>query len=160
MDDEKGYNLCPVAKTRNKLQAEVTRLEEELVIQGKLRNDCYQEGMKAVKAIKADIAKLQAENESKSEHVQLLVRANDQSTKTILKLQAEIEQHRWIPVVERLPEEDGQVWICYEITGYTYRAHYDAEYKTWGIFDPYGGGNRCSTCERPTHWKPIILPKG
>ena len=50
-----------------KLQAEVKRLEEELVIQGKLGNDCYQEGMKAVKTVEADVAELQAELDKKDE---------------------------------------------------------------------------------------------
>ena len=80
----------------------------------------------------------------------------------IEQLQAELEKHRWIPVSERLPKDDGQVWILYEKTGYTYNAFYDQNVlhfsqKTWQIFD-YSGGYKKAEVE-PTHWKPIILPE-
>ena len=75
------------------------------------------------------------------------------------KLQAELEKLRWIPVTERPPEKSGQVWICYEITGYTYQAYYDVEYKKWSIFDPCGGFSDIDFDSPPTHWKPIILPE-
>ena len=78
------------------------------------------------------------------------------------ELEAELDKHRWIPVSEKLPEDDSQVWICYEKTGYTYNAYYDQNVlhfsqKTWQIFD-YSGGYRKAEVN-PTHWKPIILPK-
>jgi len=83
-------------------------------------------------------------------------------TKQIAKLQAEIEQHRWIPVVEGPPEyiddptilHSDDVWIMF--SGKAYVGYYDEGY--WIIYGSY--------CEKEedtknvTHWKPIILPKG
>ena len=79
-----------------------------------------------------------------------------QSVREWHKLQAKLNKYRWIPVMERPPEKSGQVWICYEITGYTYQAYYDVEYKKWGIFDPCGGFSDIDFSSPPTHWKPII----
>lgn len=69
-----------------------------------------------------------------------------------------IEAHRWIPVGERLPEE-GQVWICYKPTGYTYGGYYCPQHNLWQIFDPRGGWSDIDSKSPPTHWKPIILPE-
>lgn len=72
---------------------------------------------------------------------------------------AALEPCDWIPVSKRLPKKDGQVWIAYEITGYTYHAYYDVRYKKWSIFDPCGGFSDIDFGSPPTHWKPIVLPK-
>ncbi len=76
----------------------------------------------------------------------------------ILETEAELDKHRWIPVSERLPKDDHQVWILYDISEYTYNAYYDSVYNNWHIFDYSGGYKKAE--DKPTHWKPIILPKG
>lgn len=75
--------------------------------------------------------------------------------KELASLQAELEQFRWVPVTERLPKQNCQIWICYEKTGYTYGAFYNVTYKLWQIFDPCGGWSNIDAKSPPTHWMPI-----
>ncbi|MCQ9208600.1 MAG: hypothetical protein NG712_04395 [Omnitrophica bacterium] len=77
----------------------------------------------------------------------------------IISLQNKLAQYRWIPV-NQPPEKDGQVWICYEITGYTYQVYYNVTSKRWSIFDPCGGFTDIDFKSPPTHWKPTTLPEG
>ncbi len=70
------------------------------------------------------------------------------------------EENRWIPVAERLPKREGQVWICYKDNGYTYGGYYNPTYKLWQIFDPCGGWSNIDSKSPPTHWRPITLPEG
>lgn len=65
------------------------------------------------------------------------------------RLQAELDKHRWIPVSEGLPEDDGIYLVLKErghsiVCGknYGYRQEYDFDFQIM----------------RATHWKPIILP--
>ena len=65
------------------------------------------------------------------------------------QLRAELEQHRWIPVGERLPEREADVLTYAENSGL--------------LVDEYchkHGGYWVTKGNVPTHWKPIILPKG
>ncbi|HUS89671.1 MAG TPA: DUF551 domain-containing protein [Desulfosporosinus sp.] len=110
-----------------------------------------EKNLHGVEAERATIEKLEAENESKSEHVQLLVRANDQSTKTILKLLSELDQHRWIPVSERLPEKEGYCFVC--DGQWCGRLWWDNEWE-------FANKTKYPSGFSVTHWKPIILPKG
>ena len=65
----------------------------------------------------------------------------------IVKLQAELALHRWIPVGERLPEKGNCVLTIME-TGYIGKCEIvDDEWQHLGE-------------DKVTHWKPIILPKG
>ncbi len=68
------------------------------------------------------------------------------------RLEAELEQHRWIPVSERLPEKTEEdlrpEFLVYDgesVTGALWR-HYDFG---WDFETDRG---------EPTHWKPIIIP--
>ena len=76
-----------------------------------------------------------------------------------VRLEAELGKHRWIPVSERPPTEESQIWILYEKTNYTYQGYYNIIYKTWHIFNYNGGFVQVSNNDKPTHWKPIILPE-
>lgn len=64
----------------------------------------------------------------------------------------------WISVEDRSPKEEGQVWICYKKTGYTYGGYYKPIYKLWQIFDPCGGWSNIDPKSPPSHWQPIELP--
>ena len=72
----------------------------------------------------------------------------------IVELEAELEQHRWIPVAERLPvsENSRTVFVLAEretvkfcATGYYHGGE-------WTLF------RQCYDY-KITHWKPIILPE-
>lgn len=64
--------------------------------------------------------------------------------------QEELEQHRWIPVSERLPEDSGRLF-AYGKDGYGYEivvaTSYDLKFKKFRVLSDV------------THWKPIILPE-
>ena len=72
-------------------------------------------------------------------------------------LEAELEQHRWIPVSESLPEKTGYYLIFCVSEGYN-------EHRWWQFWyqDGWYEYNKIDDCiddtERTvTHWKPIIL---
>ncbi|KKM21497.1 hypothetical protein LCGC14_1634790 [marine sediment metagenome] len=74
------------------------------------------------------------------------------------QLQAELDKHRWIPVEERLPKRhkvkeyrSNMVLVCGD--NEAWRACWRYDYNQWMNADFYG-------LQKPTHWKPIILPKG
>jgi len=78
--------------------------------------------------------------------------------KRIKQLQAELDKHRWIPVEERLPKRhkvkeyrSNMVLVCGD--NEAWRACWRYDYNQWMNADFYG-------LQKPTHWKPIILPKG
>ncbi len=73
-------------------------------------------------------------------------------TMKIKQLQAEIAEHRWIPVSERLPEKDVCDDVLFIIEGLVEAG----EFKN-GLFLDNNG--RDSKEEIVTHWKPIILPE-
>ncbi len=62
-------------------------------------------------------------------------------------LQAEVEQHRWIPVGERLPEESGEYLVVRKGNRYPTTREYEK-------------GMGWVTHDIVTHYKPIILPEG
>ena len=66
------------------------------------------------------------------------------------RLRAELEQHRWIPVSERLPKHSCRL-LAYGKDGYGYvivaAISYDLEFEKFKILSEV------------THWKPIILPE-
>ena len=56
---------------------------------------------------------------------------------------------RWIPVTERLPEDDRQVLACTR-HGKAFSAHYDHKWKSWSV----------SHTVKITHWMPLPeMPK-
>ncbi|KKM82685.1 hypothetical protein LCGC14_1317020 [marine sediment metagenome] len=65
------------------------------------------------------------------------------------QLQAELDKHRWIPVSERLPKDEYDIF-AYGYDGYGYKivinTSYNLEFKKFRILSEV------------THWKPIILP--
>ena len=74
--------------------------------------------------------------------------AIDCRNEKISELQAELDKHRWIPVVERLPETTGAYQVIRKINDYPSTRMYNVHNKDWRSNDIV------------THWKPIILPKG
>ena len=77
------------------------------------------------------------------------------------KLRAELEQHRWISVNEKLPEKNGHYLAGDKNT--VGEAYWTGEKKKWKFL-----GTTCEftfdtdviiTDRFPTHWKPIILPE-
>ena len=87
-----------------------------------------------------------------------LVKKNNELQTTIDRQVAEIEENRWIPVSERLPEErednvpfrSEDVLVTNGISART--AYWMSRQKYWR-FDGIGWSNPI------THWKPIILPR-
>ena len=73
---------------------------------------------------------------------------------TIEQLQAELEQHRWIPVSERLPED---VFPCLITNGQDSVVTYYAGLRGAWIADHYDV-LKLKQHGRITHWKPITLP--
>jgi hypothetical protein len=69
------------------------------------------------------------------------------SAETIEILQAELEQHRWIPVSESMPKQGQQVLL--------YWAKATLPLKITPVI--WQSGRTKNECI--THWKPIILPK-
>ena len=72
----------------------------------------------------------------------------------IKQLEAELEKYRWIPVEERLPEEDTDC-LCFEGTFAglgCYQRNSDTLRMQWQV--------NGFVSKRVTHWKPIILPEG
>ncbi len=72
------------------------------------------------------------------------------------RLQAELAQHRWIPVSERLPKENHEVLIyyTYERNQYSYTGIAFLYRKLWYSDD----GKTVFKANEVTHWKPVILP--
>lgn len=65
---------------------------------------------------------------------------------TIVQLQAELDEYRWIPVSERLPEGVGIWLVLKNRIPETFRKNDDS--VLWKGF-----------AKTYTHWKPIILPE-
>ena len=65
----------------------------------------------------------------------------------IAKLKAELEKHRWIPISERLPEDDSPHLFWLE-SGNVIQGTPSCEL----------GKHNPPLTHRATHWKPIILP--
>ena len=55
--------------------------------------------------------------------------------------------NKWIPVTERLPEDDRQVLACTR-KGKAFSAHYDYKWKSWAV----------SNTVKITHWMPLPEP--
>ncbi|KKN74464.1 hypothetical protein LCGC14_0390840 [marine sediment metagenome] len=72
-------------------------------------------------------------------------------------IEAELKQHRWIPVSERLPEQKNSycsAWVVARDKRTWTIAQYNYEYARWEKdHSPYD-----LSMEAITHWKPIILP--
>ena len=66
----------------------------------------------------------------------------------IKQLEAELGLHRWIPVSERLPENEIDVLTYGENCGLEIDEHCHKH-----------GGYWVTSGNTPTHWMPIILPK-
>lgn len=61
------------------------------------------------------------------------------------RLKAELNKHCWIPVSERLPEDELKVSVS------------DGS-VIWTSWYKHRSGEWMTMSTRPTHWKPIILP--
>jgi len=85
--------------------------------------------------------------DDENDHLCLVVRENE-------KLQAELDKHRWIPVSERVPENNECVFITIKHMADTwgFLAWYSPTKVKWEFYDNMVKGE-------VTHWKPIILPK-
>ena len=73
---------------------------------------------------------------------------NDKLRERIKELEASLEQHRWIPVTERLPENIATVFIL-TAEGVGGLGFYGEDEKRWERLDYAINLNI-------THWKPIL----
>ena len=80
-------------------------------------------------------------NCSDSEQVQSLLDVRAEK----VKLKAELEKHRWIPVEERLPEKSGHYLTLGQFSTIPQTTKYRDNW--WSALDAV------------THWKPVILPE-
>ena len=75
----------------------------------------------------------------------------------VAKLKEQVEAERWIPVVERLPDRDGDesqlVYVVFDYYDETVVGigYFDFKWKVW---------DTNQKTQEVTHWKPINLPKG
>jgi hypothetical protein len=66
----------------------------------------------------------------------------------------ELEQERrWIPVSERLPEEEGEYWVCYFYDNKTIQGYCDYKLK-----DGFENALAWDNTEIVTHWQPLPQP--
>ncbi len=79
-------------------------------------------------------------------------------------LQAELEQYRWVPVEERLPEyteHDGEfsrdVWVHVDYEHDVFKAYYCN--GCWNIYHYDPGVSAHSYQKNITHWREIDLPE-
>lgn len=90
---------------------------------------------------------------SESKALRTLEKENDKLHEQIKKLEAQLEQHRWIPVTERLPENIADVFILTaEGSGGVGTYGEDENGYRWERLD-------YSINLNITHWKPIKYPK-
>ncbi len=107
----------------------------------------------------AKIEQLQAENKTLKGEKEKLNSSIERWKKEELmwheidnKLQAELETHHWIPVLERLPEKDADC-LCFE-----------GKFAGLGCYQQNSNSLRMQwqvngfVSNRVTHWKPLILP--
>ena len=74
---------------------------------------------------------------------------NEELRKRIAELEAELAQHEWVSVEDRLPEEFDSYFVHCEVVG-GFMADWCSDKNWWT-----GDGVVCDV----THWKPITLPK-
>ena len=94
------------------------------------------------------IEQLQAENKDQADFLSLAKEEMD-------TLAAKLEEHRWIPVTERLPENNKQV-LCYIKNPSSVCSGALDSYRTGFNI---GAGSVFYPLNFITHWKLIILPK-
>lgn len=88
---------------------------------------------------------------SESKALRTLEKENDKLRERIKELKAQLEQHRWIPVSERLPENVATIFILTD-EGAGGIGFYDEKGYGWERLDHAINLNI-------THWKPIIKDK-
>lgn len=71
---------------------------------------------------------------------------DSQQQQSLLDLREELEQYRWVPVSERLPEENGYYQVIRKGNPWPTTRRFDTDYR-WVSEDTV------------THWKEVILPK-
>jgi hypothetical protein len=75
---------------------------------------------------------------------------NAKQSELVKELEAELEQHRWIPVSERLPENDGKFVLVTNGKAYALSWYNDR----WSLIS----SNTSELADKNiTYWKPIIL---
>lgn len=87
------------------------------------------------KMLQREIGQLQTDIERKAEQI-------DEQNK-------ELEKHRWIPVSERLPEDDSSAYLFLHESGNVHQG-----IPSCDLYGPDG-----KLWHSITHWKPIILPE-
>lgn len=120
---------------------------------------------KAVRALEKENNKLRDRIKGLEKRIKVLHRNRDsiynqktRNYKRIKELEASLEQHRWIPVSERLPEKEQKNSVMSKEVFVSdgrevWKARCVVSGKRWSYT------NSPSATLPITHWKPIILPK-
>ena len=103
------------------------------------------------------VKRLEVENkdlkEAKIERISMLnkvAKRAGEDNELIIKLQSQLDKHRWIPVTERLPKKGDEVFVLGGKIGRT---------GCWNGKSWIGFGITVRFKKAITHWKPIILPE-
>jgi len=133
-----GSENCREGESKMGARNIITQLTSQIE---KLKKEC-EERCGKMNCMADDILSLECRNKS-------LQSSLDQQNEENKLLKDELEQHRWIPVEERLPEE--YVIVC--VRGKCGIGEARVVESEWFV------RHMCFGHDDVTHWKPIILPR-
>ena len=99
-------------------------------------------------------------NQPKSELERKLSEAIYNHDEAIIKLEAELAEHEWLSVKDRLPEDASYIVFRYASSGNTFFGFYRPSRKQWVVNIDRNGQRVISDNDWPTHWMTIpALPE-
>ncbi len=125
----------------NKQAKRIAGLEKRIEVIQRNRNSIYNQKVRNYERI----AELEA---GQLDFAKEMTKIHKAKIQRIAELEAELEQHRWIPISERLPEDDSPhlFWL-------------ESGNVVQGIPSCELGKHNPPLTHKATHWKLIILPE-